>query len=165
MGAAAAVDAGHIRIEDYVKVDACIKAYKMVAHKPEKLDAPRREIGMWIWGPPDAGKTSYILDRYPDAYEKEISKYWNGYQGEDIVFIDDIDKEHGFMKPFLKRWVQQKPFKAEDKYGGIYTIRPKKILVTSNCHYSEIFPGDAAIASRFENCLHLTEVQGKNFSF
>ncbi len=61
MGAAAAVDAGHIRIEDYVKVDACIKAYKMVVQQPDCLDAPRRDIGMWIWGPPDTGKTSYVL--------------------------------------------------------------------------------------------------------
>lgn len=79
----------------------------MVLAPPVPLNCPRWEIATWIWGPPDAGKTQYVLDHHPGYYEKEISKYWNGYQGEEIILIDDIEKDgHQFMKPFLKRWIQ-----------------------------------------------------------
>lgn len=48
--------------------------------QPEHLTCKDlREVNLWIYGPPGIGKTKQVLDNYPDLYEKDKSKYWNGY--------------------------------------------------------------------------------------
>ena len=58
---------------------------------------------------------------------------------QDTVLIDDIEQDEKYMLGMLKKIAQHKPFVAEDKYGGLRLIRPKRILVTSNYHPNEIW--------------------------
>lgn len=60
---------------------------------------------MWIHGPPESGKTQYVVDGYPDYYEKDKSKYWNGYTNQPVVLIDDVELEDKYLLGPLKRWV------------------------------------------------------------
>lgn len=85
----------------------------------------------WIYGPSGTGKTSSVLAQYPDVYLKNCNKWWDGYQGEETVLIDDMDESHHMFWHHLKIWGDHKPFLAETK-GGTMKIRPKRIIVTSN---------------------------------
>ena len=46
--------------------------------------------GVWYHGHAGVGKTTLISKKYPGAYLKRAQNKWfDGYQGEDVVVIDD----------------------------------------------------------------------------
>jgi len=93
----------------------------------------------WIVGPTGCGKSRGARADNPGAYIKEPeSKWWDSYDGEAVVIIDDFDKFQVAQGGSLKRWLDRYPFQAEVK-GGMQMIRPKKIIVTSQYHPHEIW--------------------------
>ena len=93
---------------------------------------------LWIYGPPGTGKSKYAFG-LPNIYNKPLNKWWDGYNGETTVLLDDVDSNHtSWIGSFLKIWAHHYPFGAEIK-GGSTTIRPKRIIVTSNYTIEELF--------------------------
>jgi len=111
-------------------------------HKPE----PRPELdNWWFWGESGSGKTSTAQSENPGYYMKNINKWWDSYDGEDCVIIEEWCPElEPTLAQHLKRWADHYPFQAEVKCGTI-NIRPKRIIVTSNFSISECF-------QRSQNC-------------
>jgi len=109
--------------------------------------------GEWYYGEPGAGKSHHVRELYPNYYDKLLNKWWDGYQNEMVVLLDDFDKNHSKLGSHLKRWADKYHFKAEVK-GGAMNIRPVKIVVTSNYSPNDIWADDppllAAIRRRFK---------------
>jgi len=141
---------------DTIDCDLLIKHYRTL--KQVRIDYVTelppldQTAGIWIYGDSGVGKSSYARKTYPGAYVKNCNKWWDGYQEEENVIIDDLDDSHHILGHYLKRWADHYAFTAETKGGSVY-IRPKKIIVTSQFRIEDIFkdgPTAVALLRRFE---------------
>jgi len=135
----------HILIPHYGNLK---KLYHDTKQHPKPLEETDNE---WIWGEPGIGKSYTARKENPIYYDKMFNKWWDGYQGEPCVLLDDFDLEHKIFGHHLKRWADKYTFPAEVK-NHVEVIRPAKIVVTSNYHPNEIWEGQmlAAIERRFK---------------
>lgn len=131
-------------------IEACRKAYG----RPRTLDwdVPPN---VWLMGPPGSGKshTATVLSGGEEfLYRKDVSKWWDGYEGQEFVVIEDFHPDHAKeLTSYLKIWADRYPFPAQVKGGQLY-IRPKVVIITSNFSMVECFKiaeDRAAIARRF----------------
>lgn len=116
---------------------------------PPNLDAV---CGRWYYGPSGTGKTTAARTEFPDAFIKSRDRWWDGYQGQEVVILDDIDKYNVSLGAYLKDWGDKWSYKAEDK-GGCHWIRPKIFIVTSQYTIEQIFDDpetQAALNRRYE---------------
>lgn len=109
--------------------------------------------GLWIYGSSGIGKSWESQERFKDSagsplpfYLKQATKWWDGYNGEPVVILDDLDPhnahQHG-LNYFLKIWADRYPFRAESK-GSSTSLRPLHFVVTSQYSIEECFPADQA---------------------
>lgn len=123
----------HYRTFKQIKVDY------MVA--PENLPAA---CGKWIYGPPRVGKSFWVRQQWGhDLYIKAQNKWWDGYQGQKFVLLDDFDAK--VLGHYLKIWMDAYAFTAETKHGTVQ-IRPNLFIITSNYKVEEIFNDDPILA-------------------
>lgn len=98
----------------------------------------------WHWGVTGAGKSYGVRLAHPEYFLKPLNKWWDGYDFEKVVLIEDVDPTHANkFGAMLKVWCDRYPFRAEVKSSTIY-IRPEKIIITSNYSIKDVFP-DAAM--------------------
>lgn len=98
----------------------------------------------WFVGVAGSGKSRCARENFSNFFLKNAcNKWWDGYDGEENVIIDDFDKKHGdYMSYYLKIWADIYPFNAEVKGSNTGCIRPKCVVVTSNWSPSEIWSDD-----------------------
>ena len=100
-----------------------------------KLNCTPELKNLWIHGPSGSGKSRWVNMTYPHCFRKLNSKWWDGYNANDpdhkVVLCEDLHPDTWADIPQLKVWADHYPFAAEVK-GSSMTIRPDKIIVTSN---------------------------------
>lgn len=92
--------------------------------------------GLWYVGPAGTGKTRKAMENNPHAYLKEQNKWWDGYQGQDVVILDDLDTD--VLGHYLKKWADVYPCSGEVKNGHVQLIY-HTFIVTSNFTIQELF--------------------------
>lgn len=116
-----------------------IKIYEYIRSKFQVVQDRPVLDNVWISGVTGAGKSRYVRETYPDFYWKSMSKWWDGYANEDVVVLDDFAPEHGkFLGYYLKIWADHYVFNGEVK-GGMLSIRPGVIVVTSQYKLYDCF--------------------------
>jgi len=105
--------------------------------EPKILETIENE---WWVGPTGTGKSRLLWARHPDHYQKELNKWWCGYNNQPIVAIEEWSPKNECTASQLKIWADRYPFTAQIKGGSLQRIRPIKIIVLSNYTIEECFP-------------------------
>ena len=92
----------------------------------------------WIHGPSGVGKSYLVRLAFDNLYEKQNNKWWDGYNNEEVVLLDDFDLSCKKISYCIKIGGEIYRFKAEIKGGVIQPIY-KKMIVTSNYSIEELF--------------------------
>lgn len=123
------------------------------------LERGSKRMLTWLWSrDPNMGKTTFVTDK-GNVYDKPSNKWWDCYNNERIVLIDDpTPKWNEHFWGYLKQWCNEKPFVAEIK-GRSRKIRPAEIYVCANMPPDEYFLqcyDDAVFMARCKEIVHVT---------
>lgn len=117
-----------------------LRSLSLSKNCPPALDALDN---VWLYGSTGSGKSRAVRDfarsRNMSIYLKETNKWWDGYDGEPLVLVEEFGPEH--VKPLgelLKIWADHYPFRCEFK-GGSIVIRPRSVIITSNYSMDVLF--------------------------
>lgn len=89
-------------------------------------------IGLYLHGEAGKGKTkiAHLIGEFAGgSYFKDSTKWWNGYEGQPVVIIDDY--RHGFAEDYLLRLIDRYPLRVETK-GGYTNFNSQLVIFTSN---------------------------------
>lgn len=131
-----------------------IKTYEYIFRRYTKVQDRDILDNQWIMGPSGCGKSRSVREQHPPGtfYQKTMNKWWDGYNGEEVVVLDDFDPRHAEkMAYYVKTWMDHYVIHAEVK-GGMIQIRPKTLIVTSQYTMAECFKEERdleAISRRF----------------
>jgi len=142
-------------LQSYPTIRAIMKDYRNV---PSDLPPPgQHPYNLWYYGPPGTGKSRKVRDDHGDQFfDKLLNKWWDGYAGQDVVLLDDLDKNHACLGSHIKRWADIYAFNAEIKNGGM-SIRPKVIIITSNYHPDLIWHEDTVLCSAIKRRFQIVQ--------
>lgn len=134
--------------QDYVQHKGFLEREYSRTLKARRFDtlthADKDTPNIWCYGPTGTGKSREYREKYPDAFIKKCNKWWDGYTDEETVLIEDVDVKHDVLGHHFKIWGDRYDFPVEIK-GGAAVIRPKRIIVTSNYHPSDIWMDENTI--------------------
>lgn len=108
----AAIDP-EVVVKHYNNLKAIAKDHMVMPEESKDLR------GIWYWGKAGVGKSRLAMDQWPTAYRKMCNKWWDGYQGQKHVIMEDLDPSHKVLGHHLKIWADRYPFIGESKGGAV----------------------------------------------
>ena len=109
-----------------------VQAYKLMRGEARQTEDVR---GIWLRGTPGSGKSHLVETTFPEAYRKPQNKWWDGYEGQEVVILEDLDGP--FLNHYLKIWADKWKATGEIK-GGTIPLQHKWFIVTSNYSIRDI---------------------------
>lgn len=119
--------------QTYLKYKKAIEEMALQNIPAGHWDGDLKEKNIWLWGPAGVGKTKRIRDEAETVYAKNCNKWWDGFNNQQTVVIEDLDPTRANMlAQHLKIWADRYSFEAEVK-GGTRRIMPSyRLAITSN---------------------------------
>ncbi len=84
---------------------------------------------IWIYGSTGTGKTRYVFEKYSDIYVKDMTKWWDGYDQQETILVDDYRRDFCKFHELLTL-TDRYPCRREFK-GGSVQINSPNIIFTS----------------------------------
>lgn len=130
-------------MEQVPNYQACRHAELYLKYKEKKRPIGKIDV-IWIYGSSGSGKTRKV---YEDNEGKDIFcpvsyKWWEGYDGHEIVLLDDIRRDYCKFHELLKL-LDIYPFRVETK-GGSRQVQFKKIYITAPYSPTEMWYNHSA---------------------
>lgn len=112
-----------------------LERYQTLARQPPK-DRDVRTI--YVHGRSGCGKSRSLHQAYPDAYWKPQGDWWDGYEGQAVVVLDDYygDQPYAQLLRVLDRYPLRLPVK-----GGFVPAAFTTVVITSNARLDDQYPG------------------------
>jgi hypothetical protein len=121
---------------------------------------------LWYHGAPGTGKSLCARTRFPHLFLKALNHWWDGYEGEETVLIEEWEVTSGkFLGHHLKIWSDRYPFKPEIKGSSLPPQRPRRIVVTSNYSLQECFGADATLLQALRRRFTEVDFDAHPFAF
>ncbi len=92
----------------------------------KRTDKP---VVIWLYGSTGIGKTRFVYDKYTDIYSSGNGKWFDGYEQNNVILIDDYRCDYMKFHTLLK-FIDRYPFTRELK-GSTTQINSKYIIFTS----------------------------------
>lgn len=118
----------------YVKFHKGLEKYKYVQMK-HRIEQP---IVEWIYGPTGVGKSKYAYNKGESFYCKDHTIWWDGYEQQEVIVIDDFDTRWPFRD--LLKLLDRYPYQGQIK-GGYVKINSKYILITCDRSPKDLYKG------------------------
>lgn len=113
-------------LETASSYQACKFAQLYIANKRVAKEPPKV---YWYWGPTGSGKTRTAYEQSTDPWMSGVDlKWFDGYNGEADVIIDDFRKDFCTFH-FLLRLLDRYPLRVNIKGGTVQWV-PKRIFIT-----------------------------------
>lgn len=116
----------------FLRYGRMAKEYKFMKMK-HRTEPPKVT---WVYGPTGSGKTSFACSDTKSFYIKDGTQWWDGYEQQETIVIDDFDGEWPFRD--LLRLLDRYPYQGQIK-GGYVKINSKNIIITCDRSPAEVY--------------------------
>lgn len=137
--------------EAYARGGRGLRDLQYVLSKPYEHTGVR---GLWYCGPPGTGKSHKARMDNEGAYIKAQNKWWDGYNGETCVILEDMDDS--CLKHYLKIWADKWSCSGETKGGHVH-LQHTSFIVTSNFTIEELFGENEQIMKAIKRRFQVTK--------
>lgn len=130
----------HKHFGDYIRYHRGFEKYKYIHDKSESQNRRSVKVKL-ILGPTGTGKTQGVLDKFGDdkvyilEFDKGSNVWWDGYQGEDVILLDDYNNNYNL--PRLLRVLDKYKLRLPIK-GGFTWAKWTKVFITTNLRKCEL---------------------------
>jgi len=119
----------------FIRYNRGIMEYKNLLQ--EHRDTPPCVV--WLWGSTGVGKTRTATEDFISFYIKDGTQWWNGYEQQEAIVIDDFDGKWPFRD--LLRLLDRYPYQGQTK-GGYVKVNSPFIIITCSNPPEHIWRGD-----------------------
>lgn len=93
-----------------------------------------------LFGAPGTGKSRYVYAKHPQAFRKPSGNWFDGYEGQDDILLEDFDSttlDHQHLLTLLDRYPLSAPVK-----GSFVSIHASSFFITSNNEPQDWYPDE-----------------------
>lgn len=148
-------EVAHTYPATYIKYHKGIEALKSKMFEPRKT----KPTVIWRWGETGTGKTRAAFESHESVYIKDGTHWWDGYEQQDAIIIDDFDGKWPFRD--LLRLLDHYPYQGQYK-GGYIHINSPTVYITCDRPPSMLGYGEKELSQLLRRINQVIEIKSSN---